>query len=220
MKQQDFQQFHEGIEGVYSFYNRELSRFALDVWWNAMKPFDLAVVIDAFNRHLMNPDNGQFLPKPADLVKLLGGSTQDRALVAWAKVDKALRRIGTYESVVFDDPIIHRVLHDMGGWVPLGQKTEDEWPFIAKEFENRYRGFSSRGETPSYPKVLAGIAQSYNDAKGHKTNPPQLIGNSAAAMSVMAGGTDVPLLSMRSVGDMADAGFLRIIKRIPDEAAA
>jgi len=77
-------------------------------------------------RHLMNPDTGQFLPKPADIVRMLGGRTLDRALMAWAKVDKAVRQIGTYESVVFDDALIHRVLHEMGGWVGMGQKTENE----------------------------------------------------------------------------------------------
>lgn len=109
-----------------------------------MKPFDLAAVKDALNRHCVNPDNGQFMPKPADVVKLLQGSSQDGALVAWAKVDRAVRQVGTYSTVVFDDPIIHRVVQDMGGWVALGDKREKEWPFVAKEFENRYRGYPMR----------------------------------------------------------------------------
>jgi hypothetical protein len=33
------------------------------------------------------------------------------------------------------------VISDMGGWVLLGSKGDGDWPFIAKEFENRYRGY-------------------------------------------------------------------------------
>ena len=190
MRTDEFDKFHEGIVGVMSFYGRDVSQFAMDVWWNAMRPFDLPAITEAFNRHLTNPDTGQFAPKPADIVRMLGGRTQDRALVAWSKVDRAVRSVGTYASVAFDDPLIHRVLHDMGGWVGLGQKTEDEWPFVAKEFENRYRGYAMRGETPDYPQELIGIAEAYNGRKGMRSDPPRLIGDRTAAERVMSGGRD------------------------------
>ncbi len=133
----DSEAFHEGLVGVMGFYGKDLSRFALDVWWNALKPYDLPAIIEAFNAWLRNPDAGQFAPKPADIIRMLDGRTEDRALMAWAKVDKGVRSVGTHRSVVFGDAVIHRVLHDMGGWMALGQKSEDEWPFVAKEFATR-----------------------------------------------------------------------------------
>lgn len=201
MKTSDFEQFSEGLAGVYAFYGKEVSQFAADVWWNAMRQFDLPAVTDAFNRHLMNPDTGQFLPKPADIVRMLGGRTLDRALMAWAKVDKAVRQIGTYESVVFDDALIHRVLHEMGGWIGMGQKTENEWPFVAKEFENRYRSYSTRGETPEYPPVLIGIAEAHNDANGLRSRAPRLIGNPSEAERVMSGGGNTDLIGNARAGE-------------------
>ena len=196
MKQEDFQKFREGIEGVYTFYNKEISTFALDVWWNALRAYDLSAVIESFNRHLMNPDAGMWLPKPADIVKMFGGRTQDRALMAWSKVDRAVRSVGNYESVAFDDPVIHRVIHEMGGWIGLGQKTEDDWPFVAKEFENRYRGYAMRSETPDYPPTLIGIAEAHNSRKGLATERPRLIGNADVAAQVMRGGSAVNLIGM------------------------
>ena len=114
MEIDDFQKFHDGISGVMSFYGKSVSRFALDVWWTALRRFDLVAIVDAFNRHLANPDTGQFAPKPADIIRMLQGSTQDSALRAWAKVDHAVRSVGTYCDVVFDDALIHRVIrrHD------------------------------------------------------------------------------------------------------------
>jgi len=194
MTQDDFKKFHEGIVGVMSFYRQDISSFALDIWWTALKHYDLKAITEAFSRHLMNPDSGQFAPKPADIVRMLQGSTQDSALQAWAKVDKAVRQVGTGSDVVFDDAIIHRVLQDMGGWLALGNKTEDEWPFVAKEFENRYRGFKARGETPEYPKVMIGLYSAQNQMQGFKSDKPVMIGNAEKATAVMLGGSSKPVI--------------------------
>lgn len=219
MKTDDFKAFHEGIVGVMSFYGKDVSQFALDLWWNALRIYDLPAIVDSFNRWVVNPDSGHFPPKPADIVKMLAGSTQDRALSAWAKVDQALRHVGTYESVVFDDPVIHRVLHDMGGWIALGQKSGDEWPFVAKEFENRYRAFAARGETPEYPPVLIGIVEAYNQSKGFQSNPPKLIGNPTAAERVRVGGCVKPILQISTAGESSASSVLRLVDQSDEDAA-
>lgn len=180
--------FLELIANVYAFYRQDFSSFAGGVWYEAMKPFDLTAVADALNRHCINPDNGQFMPKPADIVKMLKGSSMDSALVAWSKVDKAIRQVGTYESVVFDDSLIHRVLADMGGWQKVGMANEQEWPFVAKEFETRYRGYSMRNAKPDYPPVMVGIAQSQNEQQGFIVKSPRLLGDTDNASAVYLGG--------------------------------
>lgn len=197
MQPSDSQAFKTLLQGVHSFYGKDLSEFALSVWWEAMRPFDFAAVRDALNRHAVNPDNGQFAPKPADVVRLLQGSTQDSALVAWAKVDRAMRSVGPYASVVFDDAVIHRVLHDMGGWVALSKFDENEWPFRAKEFENRYRGYATR-TLEAWPPRLIGIAEAENARAGRDGRTQiVMIGDKARCEAVAAGGTDTPLLSMQ-----------------------
>jgi hypothetical protein len=182
------------VADVHAFYRRDFSDFSGGVWWQALQQYDLAAVSDALGRHSVNPDSGQFMPFPADIVKMLQGSTQDAALVAWAKVDRAVRSCGTYNSVVFDDAVIHRVIIDMGGWVLVGGKNEDEWPFVGKEFVNRYRGYRSRSETPEYLPVLVGIAEAQNNRAGLQSQPPVLIGNADLAKRVMLAGHDKPAL--------------------------
>lgn len=194
MTPKDYEEFSNLIAGVFAFYKRDVSEFALGVWWAAMKPYDLAAVNDALGRHSVNPDSGQFMPMPADIVKMLGGSTQDAALVAWAKVDRAVRSCGTYNSVVFDDALIHRVIAEMGGWVLVGGKGEEEWPFVRNEFVNRYRGYKMRSETPEYLPVLIGMAEAQNHRTGHTSQPPVLIGDARAAHLVMLAGQDKPML--------------------------
>lgn len=177
MSPTDKQDFFKLLEGVYDFYAKELSKWALEVWWNAMKIYDLEAIRDAFGRHCVNPDSGQWLPKPADVVKMLSGSTLDAAMLAWSKLEKAVKEIGPHQTVVFDDPIIHRVAQDMGGWIQFGMITEKEWPFTQKEFENRYRGYRGRSAIPDYPESLIGINDAYNGAKGYALGEVKYIGN-------------------------------------------
>ena len=206
MIDKDRAEFFKLIANVSAFYRQDFSEFAGRVWFEAMKPFDLKAIADALNRHCVNPDVGQFMPKPADVVRMLQGSTQDSALVAWAKVDRAVRTVGTYQSVVFDDALIHRVLTEMGGWIAMGQKEEKEWPFFKNEFVNRYRSFRGRSESPEYPPVLVGIAEANNSKQGFGSAPPTLIGNPQVARAVLEQGSNrqfLPIQEMRPADAVA-----------------
>jgi enamine deaminase RidA (YjgF/YER057c/UK114 family) len=212
MGESDRKPFYELIANVYAFYRIDCTPFALGVWWEACKPFDLPAVSRALSAHAVNPDSGQFLPKPADVVRVLQGGTQDQANRAWSKVDAAVRSVGTYRDVVFDDTLVHAVLRDMGGWMQLGEKTEDDWPFLRNEFVNRYRGFSMRAERPEYPPVLIGIAGAYNRKERLAADAPVLLGDPAKARAVMQGGSDKPRLTVTHLAD--------VVPILPDKSAA
>jgi hypothetical protein len=113
---------------------------------------------------------------------------------------------------VFDDALIHRVISEMGGWIQLGSKGNDEWPFVAKEFETRYRGYRMRAENPEFPPVLIGLANSQNAVNGHRAEPV-LIGD-AKAQDVMLLGTDKPLLRMQPLSDIGKAISTPAVRRL------
>lgn len=213
MQQTEFDAFSDMLQAVAEYCGKPLSPGVVAIYWQGLKDLDLSAVRHALNAHVQNPDTGQFMPKIADVRRMLGGTTQDSALRAWAKIDKAARQIGPYASVAFDDALIHRVLHDMGGWIGLGAKSEDEWPFVAKEFENRYRGYAMRNERPAYPPVLVGVAEADNVRRGLPSDPPRLIGDAAKAEAVMQGGTDSPLIGFAtaSAKSLEAAKPLRVI---------
>jgi DNA-binding transcriptional ArsR family regulator len=183
----DQTEFFAIIADAHAFWRKDFSKFTGTVWWNAMKPYPLDAVVEALGRHSVNPDEGHFAPFPADIVKMLEGSTQDAALVAWTKVDRAIRSVGSHYSVVFDDGLIHRIITEMGGWVEFGRKDEKEWPFVRNEFVNRYRGYRMRSETPDYLPVLVGIAEAQNSRIGQAIQAPVFVGDAASAKRVMQG---------------------------------
>lgn len=184
MIQADYGRFVQILSACADMYNaKRPTDMLFSMWWNAMKQYDIETVQRAFSAHVQNPDNGQFMPKPADIIRLIGGTSTDKAQLAWTAVDKAVRHYGVYDDVVFDDPIIHAVITDMGGWVKFGNRTEKEWDFDRNEFIGRYRGYSTAQSVPHVP-VLVGIANAQNARCGYKPNPPRLLGDKQRAEQV------------------------------------
>src|SRR5471032_2087733 len=194
------------LTGIADYYGKPLSTGVIGLYWQGLRQYDLEAVEKALWAHTQNPDSGQWMPKIADVTKMLEGRTADQAAIAWSKVDGA---------------IIHRVLADMGGWLQLMAKTEADWPFIAREFENRYRGYRMRGEAPEYPPVLVGIANAHNGKEGMRKAAPVLIGDQRLAERVHALGSDGALIEMRQAGALAaPAAVLRIGSSGTDARAA
>src|SRR5690606_5093902 len=168
MQMTDKPRFVTVLAGVAEYYGRDLSEGVIGLYWQGLKQYDLRAVEKALWDHTQNPDSGQFMPKIADVTRNLQGRTTDQASIAWSKVDGAVRRVGPYQDVAFDDALIHRVIVDMGGWVKLGQITEKDWEFYGNQFRTRYQGYRLRGEIPEYPPVLVGISNSHNRKEGFK----------------------------------------------------
>ena len=194
MQPTDRAKFLDALQGVYAMYRVELSEAVIAIWLQAMHGYELPAIVDAFGRHCMNPDTGQFLPKPADVVKMLHGTTLDSGQQAWVKALRGMQAVGSYETVCFDDPSINAVLYDMGGWVEFGRMTERDLPFRQKEFVERYRGYRMRGRLLAYPRELPGIFATQNTARGFGGPETVLIGDrKAAALVYRAGGDGVAL---------------------------
>jgi hypothetical protein len=198
LRQSDRSAFVEMLTYVGALYGRDVSPGVIDLYWSALAPYDLPAVRQAFDRHVKSPDAGQFMPKPADLIRMMGGTSQDAAMQAWAKVERAVRRVGGHESVVFDDAIIHRCVEDMGGWVKLCATTEEDLPFRARDFQALYRGFAMRREAPPYPAHLIGRFEAQNRMAGQKVAEPVLIGNPHDCRQVLRLSTGNPVQITRA----------------------
>lgn len=187
MDNKDKVKFAEQMAGLAEMYEINLSDVVMEMWFKALEGYDIKEISAAIYDYICNPDNGRFKPKPADIIKMLDGSTTDQAYIAWTKVDKAVRTVGDYQSVVFDDPLIHKVITDMGGWVGFGDNPEKEWVFTGKEFMERYRGYSARKKLPEYPSKLIGLHEDNNFKHGFEVDGPVLIGDEKKAQIVLGG---------------------------------
>jgi len=172
------------------YYKSEVSRAMLLVYWEGLRQYDYEAIEKAAWAHTQSPDEaGRWMPKISDLTKVLQGRTVDQASIAWAKVDRAIRTVGTWQDVAFDDPLIHRVIQDIGGWIKLGQQDEKEWPFIEKRFVTAYQGYRMKSDMPDYPDRLIGMANAHNGVEGQNKQPVRLIGDAEKAKAVLLAGS-------------------------------
>lgn len=188
MRQSDAGQFQELLTDALAFYRQDVSEFALSVWWAACERFELEQVRKALTAHAMDPERGQFAPKPADVVRVLQGTHTDRSLMAWGKVYEAMTRVGAYASVVFDDAAIHAAIEDMGGWPQVCRSDVDALPFLQRRFCDTHRAYAMRPGHP-YPPRLIGDTEAKNRLDGRDVEPPVLIGDPAKCRLVHSSGS-------------------------------
>ncbi|SEL12842.1 hypothetical protein SAMN05216359_105298 [Roseateles sp. YR242] len=206
MQPDEYPKFLEVLTGVHDFYGKDMSDFAASLWIEAMKAFELQQVTKALTGHLMDADRGQFMPKPADIVRQLQGTQTDRALVAWGKVSAAIGQVGAYSDVVFDDPLIHLCVVDAGGWPKVCRTTYEEQSYLQHRFCEAYRAYARRGECGEYPGRLTGAGSGRDDfaKRGMLPPPPVLVGDKDLARLVLSGGTVARLAATVAVLTLPD----------------
>ena len=197
MQPSDRPDFKALLTEAMAFYRQDVTTFSLGVWWAACERFDMEQVRKAMTAHALDPDRGQFVPKPADIVRQLQGTSTDRSLMAWSKVMEAAQRVGAWRSVVFDDPAIHAAITDLGGWPTVCRGEIDELPFLQKRFCDAHRAYAQRPGF-AYPPRLVGNHEEINGLTGHDSQPCMLVGDEAKARAVLAAGTAGPRTPMVS----------------------
>lgn len=219
--QETRKRFASAISGAFVAVGKEAPPAqVLMVFFEVLKGYEIEEIERAVMGHLADPDSGMYAPKPADIVKRIDGNANSRATMAWAKVSKAITKVGQYDSVAFDDPLIHAIIEDMGGWVVICASTEDEIRFRAAEFERRYRGYMV---TPPlrYLTHLPGIFETQNVVNGYQPEPPVLIGDRQKALAVFrsgARGETLQVSDMRSAVK-AETIALGVVKHIAGRSA-
>lgn len=188
MNNKDLEDFTKQFIELALIYGKTYTDLTIEIYWNSLKKYDIKQVLTAFHRHVTNPDRGQFMPKPADLIFIIEGSSASSSACAWTKLEQAIGSPGVYCDVCFDDAIINKVVFDLGGWVKLGNTDAKEWPFVEKDFKDRYSAYKARGALTEYPKQLTGIANAANSTGGFPPEPVRLVGNQALARLVHEGG--------------------------------
>ena len=190
MQEADRADFAQLVTDVHAYYRQDCSNFVLNVWWAGCERFDLDQVKKAMNAHATDPESGRFCPKLADIVKVLAGTSTDRAAIAWGKVHEAMGSVGAYTDVVFDDPAIHAVIEDLGGWPKVCRTELKEMGFLQHRFCEGHRAYTGRG-TFAYPRRLLGDRSPDHEWKraGLSAPRPALVGDPERARQVFEAGS-------------------------------
>ena len=186
----DKKQFLQWLTLLAESFNRKVSSVLLESYWQCLESYPFVQVKQAMLKTLQSPARQKWgMPTPADLIVLIQGDNHQPARKAWSQALTAIRAVGGYDSVVFDNPVIHCVITDMGGWVYLCQQSERELSFLGQAFESRYCDYQGK-PLPRYPRSLKGRLEQEHESQGytHTLPDPILLGNPERALAVYTQG--------------------------------
>ena len=168
--------FEKGMALIIATYpNLNMSEKTIRVWRKLLddipgKDFESAIIVICQTVREIYPGTNMV----ALIRESIGGTMESRAIGAWAKVIKAIREVGQYKTIQFDDPIIHSVIEVMGGWEGICEGPESETKWIEKEFVKLYPVCAKKAE---HPEKLIGFFDRMNIASGFKEQEVVRIGS-------------------------------------------
>ena len=178
-------EFAQMLIATAELYGKSLSSMAINMYYEVLKSFDYVIVNKAFNILVRQ---SKFMPKPAEILEVIENkqSSDVLAILAYNKLIQARKEIGPYQSVIFDDPIIHRIVEQHGGWpaVCCMSKEDEQYTAFKKNFVQEYKSFIG-DKNYNYPLKLAGIYEINNNAEGFDEYipAPVVVGNKTSALN-------------------------------------
>lgn len=164
-------EFAMQINALASSFRTEADEAMLEGYWIALSDLTLEAVRMAVARAIRECEH---FPRGKEL-RELGGELgpQGRAVLAWMAASKAVKKIGAYQSVDFDDPVINATIRAMGGWerfIEVSPEDFDKW--TRKDFEKIYLSLAQRPIGDEAGAPLIGIIDRTNGFGGYEIKEP------------------------------------------------
>ena len=162
MQKHEEDEFKKVLLGLGEYYTKEITSKMTEIYWYDLKPLSIDQFKQAASLHRLNPDNGQFFPKTADLMRHINGTSkqveqqlEDKADLSWMVILGEVKRIGSYRSLKMEDKQALAAVKSLGGWKFICSKTEAELVWLHKEFVATYKNFE-RTDVSLLPNNLPG----------------------------------------------------------------
>jgi hypothetical protein len=168
----DEKQFCKKLLALAELFDKELSQAVIGFYVSALEEFSDSEIDSALKTAALKC---KFFPKPAELIELVNGPQEEQSLLAWEQLTAAVQLHGAYDSVMFADTKITRVVEALGGWITVCNWPVAELHFRRSEFNKLYQAARPLKEQ----RVLPGLVQLDNAGRGYldKVPPPAVIGD-------------------------------------------
>lgn len=177
MTDQDRDRFEGILIGLAEIFDKQLSEGQLDLYFGALSDMSIEDVVQAGN---ILARSVKFFPKPVEFRESMAINTDDMAAIAYAKFAKGCHQTPS-KTLIFDDPIIHAVIVNLGGW---NDELYDRWAnikdevWLRKDFERLYQTYAKMGVPDNTPEKLVGKYELNNEGRWDWATPqPALIGS-------------------------------------------
>lgn len=169
MDQCNEREFADLIKALAEIWETPMSPVKSELYFKALEDLTIEQVKRAVYQ-IIKSRTFASMPKPGEIREAIEGTKQDKATEAWLLLDYAVRYIGHWSSVQFDDSVIHSVVEAMGGWEYLCTAENSKWKWKRKEFENLYPIMAKR---TSHSEFLLGETARMNMVSGYENCIPK-----------------------------------------------
>ena len=121
-------------------HRQQVSVALTRIYYRVLEQFPAAQVVEAIEKSISML---KWFPKPVEILEVLNGDPEEKAIKAWTILQFAVGTIGTYRSVLFEDPKMCAVIKFFGGWEEIGSwsirymgKRRDEFIAAYKAMKN------------------------------------------------------------------------------------
>ena len=143
MDKHNEEEFKQLLAGICDVHGKQLSAAGLKIYWHTLKPYPFDKVVSAIMAHEADPDCGQYMPKPADIIAQINGRTKqadtlfkERALYYWSIIQGSLHK--GYQALQIDDPDAIEAMRRIGGLNSLAMDKTDHLVYRQNAFVDAY----------------------------------------------------------------------------------
>ena len=194
MTRQDAPRFVSSLTAMGALYERHPEATVIEIYFRALEKFTIVEVEQGISKACSSL---KFFPKPVELIEAItggSGNLADKAMIEACRVLEAIKNIGTYTTVCFDDPITQAVIvQQFGGWAKFSDMLEENEKWFIKDFCAGYQAFAR--QNVRHYGALPGISMGQNALTGRERGDKTVyIGNVQKAKAVHAQGklTELP----------------------------
>lgn len=177
MEAEDKARFGKAIGAMLEAFGQEGTQARLYGYWIGLMEYHIGDVENAV-ASVLKACVDRWPPPPAKLGEIIrGGSEEQRAIQAWADVQRAMPQ-GRYRHVDFRDVVINAAIRSLGGWPALFDRCNsaegEKWYRI--EFMKAYAAHTNGGPSAEAYAPLPGMSEA-EVVEGRVSRPrPRRIG--------------------------------------------
>lgn len=148
MNESDKKHFQSIMVGAGELYSKEITKPLLQIYFQALQSYGIDQISSAFTAHMVDTKHGTFMPKPADLVRLIDADKpkpDDKARIAWMAIRDSFS--GYYpKGFKLEDKIAMAAMKSIGGRSAVGMCDNSKIGFLEKQFIDSYKTLFSLDE--------------------------------------------------------------------------
>ena len=133
--------FAEIMYGLADNFSAEINKYGIKFRFDLLKKYDIGQIRAAAHEIALGRKYTK-MPTVGEIVETIDGSTGDVADIQAELVLAEMKRVGSYGTPIFDDPVTAHIITRRIGWKNVCNTLEKDWKYFVRDFRDVYSSCS------------------------------------------------------------------------------